>query len=164
MHTSPSHDERAPLLADAHPETTTKPVPPPAPVLAWILAGIWGPVFLGALDGTIVATLLTPIGSYFNKSNQASYLGTSYLLSVAACTPLYGRLSDILGRKGESSHVIDPRSSLIFHIGAMLLGLSLFGNSKTALDLLLHLDRNTMASNRNPALWNRSNNGILNSC
>jgi hypothetical protein len=47
--------------------------------------------------GTVVATLLTPIGSYFKKSNQASYLGTSYLLSLCCFTPLYGRLSDILG-------------------------------------------------------------------
>ncbi|KAE9410275.1 vacuolar amino acid permease [Gymnopus androsaceus JB14] len=76
----------------------------------WILAGLWSAVFLGALDGTVVATLLSPIGSYFNKSNQASYIGTSYLLSVCCFTPLYGQLSDILGRKG-----------------AMLLALSLFG-------------------------------------
>ncbi|EEB95924.1 hypothetical protein MPER_05031, partial [Moniliophthora perniciosa FA553] len=80
----------------------------------WILAGLWSAVFLGALDGTVVATLLTPIGSYFNKSNQASYIGTSYLLSVCCFTPLYGRLSDILGRKG-----------------AMLLALTLFGSGTT---------------------------------
>ncbi|KAI5120520.1 hypothetical protein M0805_000105 [Coniferiporia weirii] len=79
--------------------------------LVWILLGLWSAVFLGALDGTIVATLLTPIGSFFEKSNQASYIGTSYLLSVCCFTPLYGRLSDIMGRKG-----------------AMLLGLSLFGS------------------------------------
>ncbi|PSR73635.1 hypothetical protein PHLCEN_2v10554 [Hermanssonia centrifuga] len=78
--------------------------------LAWVLAGLWSAVFLGALDGTIVATLLAPIGSYFNESNRSSYIGTSYLLSVCCFTPLYGRLSDILGRKG-----------------AMLLALSLFG-------------------------------------
>ncbi|KAF8211294.1 major facilitator superfamily domain-containing protein [Mycena galopus ATCC 62051] len=78
--------------------------------VAWILAGLWSAVFLGAL-GTVVATLLTPIGSDFNKSNQASYIGTSYLLSLCCFTPLYGRLSDILGRKG-----------------AMLLALSLFGS------------------------------------
>lgn len=40
--------------------------------------------------GTIVATLLSPIGSYFNESNRASYIGTSYLLSVCCFTPLYG--------------------------------------------------------------------------
>lgn len=78
--------------------------------LAWVLAGLWSAVFLGALDGTIVATLISPIGSYFNRSEQASYLGTSYLLSVCCFTPLYGRLADVLGRRG-----------------AMLLALSLFG-------------------------------------
>ncbi|KAJ7781416.1 major facilitator superfamily domain-containing protein [Mycena metata] len=97
----------------------SSPDPEPSPPLlnnfssvdvAWILAGLWSAVFLGAL-GTVVATLLTPIGSDFNKSNQASYIGTSYLLSLCCFTPLYGRLSDILGRKG-----------------AMLIALFLFGS------------------------------------
>ncbi|KAF9649628.1 MFS general substrate transporter [Thelephora ganbajun] len=79
--------------------------------LVWVLAALWSAVFLGALDGTIVATLLSPIGAHFNRSNQSSYIGTAYLLSVCCFTPLYGRLSDILGRKG-----------------AMLLALSLFGS------------------------------------
>ena len=64
-----------------------------------------------ATTGTIVATLFSPIGAYFNRSHQSSYIGTSYLLSVCCFTPLYGRLSDILGRRG-----------------AMLLALSLFGS------------------------------------
>jgi hypothetical protein len=66
------------------------------------------------LLGTIVATLQQPIGEYFQQSHKASYVGTSYLLSVCCFTPLYGeyillpmmstqlsagRLSDILGRK-----------------------------------------------------------------
>lgn len=103
---------------------------PPGPSLVWVLAGLWSAVFLGALDGaslrrflqtghsyilattgTVVATLLSPIGAYYNRSNQSSYIGTAYLLSVCCFTPLYGRLSDILGRKG-----------------AMLLALSLFGS------------------------------------
>lgn len=79
--------------------------------VAWILAAVWSAVFLGALDGTIVATLLSPIGAHFSQSNQSSYIGTSYLLSVCCFTPLYGRLSDIIGRRG-----------------AMLLALSLFGS------------------------------------
>ncbi|KAF5369889.1 hypothetical protein D9758_001219 [Tetrapyrgos nigripes] len=76
-----------------------------------ILAGLWSGVFLGAFDGTVVATLLAPIGAHFYKSHQSSYIGTAYLLSVCCFTPLYGRLADILGRKG-----------------AMLLALSLFGS------------------------------------
>jgi len=72
---------------------------------------LWSGVLLGAFDGTVVATLLTPIGSEFKASNQSSYIGTAYLLSVCCFTPLYGRLADILGRKG-----------------AMLVALSLFGS------------------------------------
>jgi MFS family permease len=61
--------------------------------------------------GTIVATLQQPIGDYFQQSHIASYVGTSYLLSICCFTPLYGRLSDILGRKvsrrlGHGSHIL----------------------------------------------------------
>ncbi|GAA6022956.1 hypothetical protein JCM11491_005482 [Sporobolomyces phaffii] len=65
-----------------------------------ILVAVWLGVFLGALDGTIVATLISDISSSFQKSNQAGLLGTSYLLSTATFTPLYGRLADIVGRRG----------------------------------------------------------------
>jgi len=127
---SSSSSESQPLLNDSPPPyyhsvddddvaEPSSPIADQPPLLnnfssvdvAWILAGLWSAVFLGALDGTIVATLLTPIGSDFKKSNQASYIGTSYLLSLCCFTPLYGRLSDILGRKG-----------------AMLLALFLFGS------------------------------------
>lgn len=106
LHGQPTPN-RAVQHAALHPPLTQKPS---GADLAWVLAGLWSAVFLGALDGTIVATLMTPIGSHFQKSNQASYIGTSYLLSVCCFTPLYGRLSDILGRRG-----------------AMLLALTLFG-------------------------------------
>ncbi|KAH7918833.1 vacuolar amino acid permease [Leucogyrophana mollusca] len=128
-----SPKETQPLLHDHEPEPSYDSVQTAGPStsdeppalnqvsrtdLFWILSGLWSAVFLGALDGTIVATLLSPIGSYFNKSNQSSYLGTSYLLSVCCFTPLYGRLADILGRKG-----------------AMLLGLTLFGSGTIACGL-----------------------------
>ncbi|KAF8584799.1 vacuolar amino acid permease [Ramaria rubella] len=100
------HSEREPLLSRRAYEnglvsklgTTSSKVS--KTTLIWILLGLWSAIFLGALDGTIVATLVTPIGSYFQQSHKSSYLGTSYLLSVCCFTPLYGRLSDILGRKG----------------------------------------------------------------
>ncbi|KAJ3531991.1 hypothetical protein NMY22_g7926 [Coprinellus aureogranulatus] len=114
--------ESAPPSYHSTDDVSTSPVedddPPSPPVnvfsnadLTWMLAGLWAGVLLGAFDGTVVATLLTPIGSEFKASNEASYIGTSYLLSVCCFTPLYGRLADILGRKG-----------------AMLLALSLFGS------------------------------------
>ncbi|KAF9469059.1 vacuolar amino acid permease [Collybia nuda] len=122
----PSSSETRSLLEEAPPsyhstddvDVTSSPTEDTPPLnkfsradINWILAGLWSSVLLGAFDGTVVATLLTPIGSHFDSSNQASYIGTSYLLSVCCFTPLYGRLADILGRKG-----------------AMLLALSLFGS------------------------------------
>ncbi|ORY52715.1 major facilitator superfamily domain-containing protein [Leucosporidium creatinivorum] len=67
-----------------------------------ILAGIWIATFLAALNTTLVATLLTSISSTFSSSHSSSLLGTSYLLAHAAFTPLYGRLSNALGRRGAN--------------------------------------------------------------
>ncbi|CCG83941.1 protein of unknown function [Taphrina deformans PYCC 5710] len=55
--------------------------------------------FLAAFDQTVVAAIYPTIGASFNALNQTSYLATAYLLSNTALQPLYGRLSDIYGRK-----------------------------------------------------------------
>lgn len=66
----------------------------------WVLClSMWSCSFLSAFDGTVVATLLGPISSSFHASDLASWLGTSYLLSVCCFTPIYGRLCDIVGRQ-----------------------------------------------------------------
>lgn len=62
-----------------------------------ICFAIWVPVFVASLDTTIVATLVGSISSSFNRSEQAAWLGSSYLLSVCCFTPIYGRLCDIMG-------------------------------------------------------------------
>ncbi|KAH7924071.1 MFS general substrate transporter [Leucogyrophana mollusca] len=67
-----------------------------------ILAGLWSATFLSALNMTLVATLLPSISSDFNKSNEASWLGTSYLLAACTFTPLYGRLCNVMGRRGAN--------------------------------------------------------------
>ncbi|ODN98488.1 multidrug resistance protein fnx1 [Cryptococcus wingfieldii CBS 7118] len=64
-----------------------------------VCASIWTASFLVAFDSTLVSTLLSDIGSAFNASTQTSWLGTSYLLSVCCFTPVYGRLSDLIGRR-----------------------------------------------------------------
>ncbi|WVQ82709.1 hypothetical protein IAT38_004841 [Cryptococcus sp. DSM 104549] len=66
----------------------------------WILCtSMWVCSFLNAFDGTVVATLLGPISSSFKATNMASWLGTSYMLSVCCFTPIYGRLCNIIGRQ-----------------------------------------------------------------
>ncbi|KZT11174.1 vacuolar amino acid permease [Laetiporus sulphureus 93-53] len=67
-----------------------------------ILAGIWAGTFLSSLNTTLVATLLPSISSEFNKSHQAHWLGTAYLLATSTFTPLYGRLCNVMGRRGAN--------------------------------------------------------------
>lgn len=65
----------------------------------WVQLAIMSNVFLEAFDGTITASTYTVIGSEFNAANTASWLTTSYLLTSTAVQPLYGRVSDIFGRR-----------------------------------------------------------------
>lgn len=64
-----------------------------------IVIGIMLAMFLGALDQTIVATALPTIGRAFHDVENLSWVVTSYLLTATASTPLYGKLSDIYGRR-----------------------------------------------------------------
>ncbi|KAH9173079.1 MFS general substrate transporter [Lactarius sanguifluus] len=82
-----------------------------------ILAGIWVATFLTVT--TLVATLLPSISSEFQKSNQASWLGTSYLLSTCTFTPLYGRLCDVMGRRGANQTAV-----ILLALGTLACGLS----------------------------------------
>ncbi|KAF8315407.1 vacuolar amino acid permease [Clavulina sp. PMI_390] len=67
-----------------------------------ILAGVWIAQSFSALNTTLVATLMVSISSEFGSSNQASLLATAYLLAISTFTPLYGRLSNVLGRRGAN--------------------------------------------------------------
>lgn len=84
-----------------------------------MLTGMWIGVFLAALDATMVATLQTTIASEFHQNNKSAWLGTSYLLSVAATQGLYGRISDIVGRKYASLFSIT-----MFTLGTTLCGVA----------------------------------------
>jgi MFS family permease len=63
------------------------------------LIAIFANVFLSGFDGTITASTYAVIGSEFNAANTISWLTTSYLITSTAFQPLYGRFSDILGRR-----------------------------------------------------------------
>ncbi len=77
-----------------------------------ILIGVMLAMFLGALDQTIVATALPTIGREFGDMHVLSWVVTAYLLTSVVVTPLYGKLSDIHGR----------RSMLLIAIGVFLVG------------------------------------------
>jgi predicted MFS family arabinose efflux permease len=55
--------------------------------------------FTSTLDINAVATALHVIGTSLNAGTTITWAGTAYLMGQAACQPLYGRLSDVFGRK-----------------------------------------------------------------
>lgn len=64
-----------------------------------IVAGIMLAMFLSALEQTIVAPALPAIGKSLGGIDDLSWVVTAYLLAVTATTPLFGKLSDIYGRR-----------------------------------------------------------------
>lgn len=64
-----------------------------------IYPAIFANVFLAGFDGTITASTYALVSSEFNAANNASWLTTSYLITSTAFQPLYGRFSDIFGRR-----------------------------------------------------------------
>ncbi|KAH2979266.1 hypothetical protein KXW58_003930 [Aspergillus fumigatus] len=85
--------EERPLL-----DSTDETWAPPKGFL-WVQIAIMSNVFLSGFDGTITASTYAVISSEFNAANTASWLTTSYLITSTAFQPLYGRFSDIFGRR-----------------------------------------------------------------
>lgn len=83
------------------------------------LIALYTGVFLSALDATIVTSIYATIASDLNELSRISWIATGYLVSCAAFQPLYGRLSDIFGRKSMLL-----LSSACFGIGCTICGLS----------------------------------------
>jgi EmrB/QacA subfamily drug resistance transporter len=80
-------------------KTQAQPRPLTHPEIRAVVLGIMLAMFLGALDQTIVATALPTIGRRFANLSDLSWVVTAYLLTATASTPLYGKLSDIYGRR-----------------------------------------------------------------
>lgn len=64
-----------------------------------IIMGMMLPVFMGSLDQTILASALPAIGREFGDLHALPWLITAYLIAMTAATPLYGKFSDIHGRR-----------------------------------------------------------------
>ncbi len=78
-------------------------------------------MFLSALDQTIVATAIRTIGDDLQGLSIQAWATTAYLITSTITTPIYGKLSDIFGRKPLYNWAIS-----IFIIGSLL---SAFANS-----------------------------------
>src|SRR6266702_2482529 len=64
-----------------------------------IMSGLMLGMFLAALDQTIVASAMRTIGDDLHGLSIQAWVTTAYLITATITTPLYGKLSDIYGRK-----------------------------------------------------------------
>lgn len=85
----------------------------------YILVSLYVGVLLAALDGTVVASLLTHIASELGNLSFAPWIASSYMILSAAFQPLFGKLSDIFGRK--SCLLL---CHFLFALGSLISGLS----------------------------------------
>lgn len=80
-----------------------------------ILVGLMLGMFLAALDQTIVATAIRTIADDLQGLDRQAWATTAYLITSTIVTPLYGKLSDIYGRKRFFITAIT-----VFVLGSML--------------------------------------------
>src|SRR6185312_1792022 len=84
-------------------------------------------MLLASLDQTIVGTAMPRIIADLNGFEQYTWVTTAYLLTSTVMVPIYGKLSDLYGRKGI----------LIFAVIVFLAGSFLSGASQSMTELIL---------------------------
>src|SRR4051812_33258388 len=84
-----------------------------------IMSALMLVMLLAALYQTIVSTALPKIATELQGLNKLSWVATAYLLTSAVTTPLYGKISDLFGRKKIFQFAI-----LVFLLGSVLCGLA----------------------------------------
>ncbi|WP_260983084.1 MFS transporter, partial [Bacillus pumilus] len=80
----------------------------------WILAGILVSTFLSAIEGTVTGPAGPAIISSFGGMKLLSWIFTAYLLTMAVSTPIFGKISDLYGRKP-----VFQIGSLLFVLGSL---------------------------------------------
>lgn len=87
--------------------------------ILFIIFGLMAGMFLASLDQTIVGTSMRTIGDDLDGISLQAWVTTGYLIMSTISTPLYGKLSDIFGRR--PLYII---AIAIFLVGSLLAGLA----------------------------------------
>lgn len=88
--------------------------------IAIVMLALAVAVFLAAIDTTIITTAIETIAEDLHSSSGFTWIGAAYLLASAASTPLWGKISDIFGRKP-----VLLLANFIFFVGSLIAGLSI---------------------------------------
>lgn len=91
----------------------------PQPKTVLIMAGVMLTLMLASLDQTIVATAMPRIVQEFQGLSHLSWVFTAYMLASAVTVPIYGKLSDMFGRRNLILLAV-----VIFLLGSILAGLA----------------------------------------
>jgi len=92
-----------------------------------ILAGVLLGLFLAALDQTVVATALPAIIADLQGIDLLAWVSAGYLIASTTTVPIYGKLSDLFGR----------RSIVLFGMVVFLIGSALCGLAASMLQLIV---------------------------
>ena len=87
--------------------------------ILYIIFGLMAGMFLSALDQTIVGTSMRTIADDLKGLDAQAWVTTAYLVTSTIATPIYGKLSDIFGRRPLFIIAI-----VIFLIGSVAAGFS----------------------------------------
>ncbi|MDN4597747.1 MDR family MFS transporter [Leifsonia virtsii] len=96
----------------------------PKPIMShreilFVIFGLMAGMFLSALDQTVVGTAIRTIGDDLHGLSQQAWVTTGYLILSTISTPIYGKLSDIFGRRPLFIIAI-----VIFIVGSILASFS----------------------------------------
>ena len=83
---------------------TSAPPAGPQPIMShrqilFVIFGLMAGMFLSALDQTVVGTAIRTIGDDLHGLSEQAWVTTGYLIVSTIATPIYGKLSDIFGRR-----------------------------------------------------------------
>jgi EmrB/QacA subfamily drug resistance transporter len=84
-----------------------------------VFSGLMLGMLLAALDQTVVSTALPTIVGELGGLNHLSWVVTAYLLTSTASVPLYGKISDLYGRK-----IVFQFAIVMFLLGSVVSGAS----------------------------------------
>ncbi|KAG0267257.1 hypothetical protein BG011_007668 [Mortierella polycephala] len=115
---APSGEDQSSISAS---DVESEPEPlyhkPPTRQFVLIMIALSLCVFLASLDQIIVSTSIPAITLEFNALGDISWLGTAYMMTATAFQPLYGKVSDVFGRKATMLF-----ANVFFLIGSAISG------------------------------------------
>jgi EmrB/QacA subfamily drug resistance transporter len=103
--------------AAPHPDTASTGSPLSHKEILGVLGGLMTAMLLAALDQTIVSTALPTIVGELGGLTHLSWVVTAYLLASTVSVPLYGKVSDMYGRKNLFQFAI-----VLFVLGSIASG------------------------------------------